>query len=43
MICYSVEAYKDEEAYEALITSVWRRDGKDDWKLCLHQQTPVSV
>lgn len=45
MICYSVEAYRDETAYEALITSVWRRDSKQgpDWKMALHQQTPIAV
>lgn len=44
MICYSVEAFRDETAYEALTTSIWRRDGKgQDWKMALHQQTPIAV
>ena len=50
-ISYVVEAKRDEEVYDALVTSIWRKDrgpeggdGEDidgDWMLVLHQQTPV--
>ena len=43
MICYSVEAFRGDQAYEALITSVWRKNDQGDWKMVLHQQTPVTV
>jgi ketosteroid isomerase-like protein len=31
----------DPDAYEALMTSVYRRDG-ERWRLVLHQQTPLA-
>ena len=50
-ISYVVEAKRDEEVYDALVTSIWRKDeplkgenGEDteeNWMLVLHQQTPV--
>ncbi|KAF2230663.1 hypothetical protein EV356DRAFT_508266 [Viridothelium virens] len=43
-VCYEVEAERgDSGVYEALITSVWRRDGEGVWRMCVHQQTPKLV
>lgn len=43
-ICYEVEANREEENYEAMISSTWRRESStDQWKLCVHQQTPINV
>ncbi len=41
-ISYSVEAWRHDTAYEALITSIWRRAG-NSWQLVLHQQTPSPL
>lgn len=39
VVTYGVVARRDDEAYAALISSVYvRRD--DEWKLTFHQQTP---
>ena len=41
-ICYVVEAKRKEEVYNALITSIWRREKRSgEWQMVLHQQTPV--
>ena len=50
-ISYVVEAKRDDEVYDALVTSIWRKDEalkggnaedtEGDWMLVLHQQTPV--
>lgn len=40
MICYSVEAQRDAQTYNALISSVWLKV-HNDWKMSLHQQTPI--
>lgn len=50
-ISYVVEAKREDEVYDALVTSIWRKDealghgnGEDtegEWMLVLHQQTPV--
>jgi hypothetical protein len=42
-LVYVVEASRgDEPAYDAAITSVYRRR-RDGWELVLHQQTPVPA
>lgn len=42
-LCYRAEAFRDDAStgYAALISSVYTRLG-GDWKLSLHQQTPVE-
>ncbi len=32
----------DRETYAAEMTSLYERDPDDEWKLVLHQQTPLS-
>lgn len=43
-LCYRAEAVRDDSsnAYTALISSVYTRLG-GEWKLNLHQQTPIDV
>ena len=40
-ICYEVVAKRDGVTYEALITSVWRKDPKGKYEMVVHQQTPA--
>lgn len=42
-ISYEVEARRKKERYDAMITSIWRRNGVGEWKMCMHQQTPINV
>ena len=41
-ICYEVEASRGKEVYEAMVCSIWRREG-ETWKMCMHQQTPMTM
>ena len=41
-ICYRAEANRGEDEYRALISSVYTRH-HGQWKLTLHQQTPLDV
>ena len=39
---YRFAGRRGETAYAAVLTSVYRRDGDEEPKLVLHQQTPIS-
>ncbi len=39
-VAYKAIARRDEQDYTALFTSIYVRAG-DEWKLAVHQQTPV--
>ena len=42
LITYRWSSSRGEETYEALMSSVYVKNGGGEWKLALHQQTPVT-
>jgi hypothetical protein len=42
LLSYRWSSRRGEETYEALMSSVYVRQAEGEWKLALHQQTPVT-
>jgi ketosteroid isomerase-like protein len=42
LITYRWASKRGDETYEALMSSVYVKQAEGDWKLALHQQTPVT-
>lgn len=42
LITYRWSSSRGDETYEALMSSVYVKQAGGDWKLALHQQTPVT-
>ena len=42
LLTYRWSSRRGDETYEALMSSVYVRQGDNSWKLALHQQTPVT-
>ena len=42
LLTYRWSSHRGEETYEALMSSVYVKQDDGDWKLALHQQTPVT-